>query len=110
MPVAPDVCHGRKPWCLQDTERVIPMPWVHQPPITSCLQENPLPEPWVSYELNTTGFPACFVGPSQFLFPPPHPPGSSVDVEGSLLTTMDPHLHYTNVNSILKHHPKIFLS
>ena len=24
-PVAPDVCHGRKPLCLRDVERFIPM-------------------------------------------------------------------------------------
>jgi hypothetical protein len=96
-PVALDVCHGRKPRHLRDTERVVPMPWVHQPPVATWLQENPLTEPWVSCESNTTSFPACFVGPSLLILPPPHLPSSSVDVEGSLLVIVDPCLWYTNV-------------
>ena len=95
-PMAPDVCHSSKPRCLQDIKRVVPMPKVHQPPFITWLQEDPLPEPWVSYDSNVTSFTAHFVGPSQLLHPPPRLPGSSVDVEGSLLAIMDPCLRCTN--------------
>ena len=68
------------------------MPWVHQPPVVAWLHVDPLPEPWVSCESNTTGFPARFVAPSQLLFPLLHLPDSSIDVEGNPLAVMDPRL------------------
>jgi hypothetical protein len=36
-PMAPDVCHGSKPWHFQDVERVIPMPGVHEAPVVAWL-------------------------------------------------------------------------
>jgi hypothetical protein len=95
--VASDVCHGSKPWNFQDVERVIPMPWVHQPPVTAWLQEDPLPKPWESYESNKTGCPASFVGLSRFLLSLPRLPGSFVDVKETLPAVADPRLHYTSV-------------
>ena len=96
MPVAPDVCHGRKPRCFRDAKRVVPMPWVHQPPVTTWLQEYPLREPWVSCESNTIGCPTCFVGPSQLLLSSPRIPDSSVDVKGNPLAIVEQHLQQTN--------------
>jgi hypothetical protein len=43
------------------------------------------------------------------LLPPPHLPGSSINVEETLPVLTDPLMHYTSVLLILKHHPKIFL-
>jgi len=97
MPMAPDVCHGNKLWNLRDAERVAPMLWVHQPPVTAWLQEDPLPKPWGSYESNVTGFPTHFVGLSQLLLLTPRLPSSSVDVEETLPVVADPRLRYTSV-------------
>jgi hypothetical protein len=92
MPVAPDVCHGSKPWHFQDVERVIPMTWVHQPPVAAWIQSDPLPEPWVSCVSNVTSFLACFVTPSRPLLPPLCLPSSFIDVEGNPLATMEQHM------------------
>jgi hypothetical protein len=107
-PVAPYVCHCSKPRCLQDTKRVVPMPWVHQPPVLGWLQVDPLPKPWVSHVSDETIFPAHFVTPSWPLLPPLCLLDSSVDVEGNPMDVMDPHLRHTNFKSILNHHPKYF--
>ena len=90
--MASDVCHGRKPWHFQDIEGVVPMPWVHQPPVAAWLQVDPLPEPWVSYVSNMTSFPTLFVTPSRPLLPSLHLPSSSVDVEGNPLAAMEQHM------------------
>jgi hypothetical protein len=96
-PVAPDVCHGNKLRHLQDAKRVVPKLRAHQPHVVAWLPTDPLPEPWESYESNETGFPTCFVGLSQLLLPPPHLPGSSVNVEEALLAVANARLRYTRV-------------
>ena len=84
-----DVCHGSKQRHFQDAKRVVP-------PVATWVQEDPLPEPWVSYESDATGFSAHFVAPSQLPLPMLRLPGSSVDVEGNPLAVMDPHPRNTN--------------
>jgi hypothetical protein len=106
--MAPNVCHCRKPRCLRDIERVVPMPWVHQPPVVGWLQVDPLHEPWVSHVSDKTSCPTRFVTPSWPLLPPLCLPGSSIDVEGNPMDVMDPHMRHTNFKSILKYHPKYF--
>ena len=85
-----DVCHGSKQRHFQDAKRVVP-------PVATWVQEDPLPEPWVSYESYATDFLACFVAPSWLLLPSLRLPSSFVDVKANPLAIVEPHLRQTNL-------------
>ena len=80
-----DLCHGSKQRHFQDAKRVV------QPDAT-WVQEDPLPEPWVSYVSDMKRFATRFVTPSRPLLPLLRLPSSFVDVKGNSLVIMDPHL------------------
>jgi hypothetical protein len=84
-----DVCHGSKQRHFQYAKRVVP-------PVATWVQEDPLPEPWVSYVSDAKSFPTHFVTPSRPLLPPLHLPSSSVDVKGNPLAIVEQHLRQTN--------------
>jgi hypothetical protein len=96
-PVAPDVCHDNKLWCLQNVKRFSPKIWAHQPLVVAWLPADPLPEPSESYESNEKSIPAHFEGLSHLILPPPHLLGASDDVGEGCMVVADPHLHHTSV-------------
>jgi hypothetical protein len=101
MPMTLDVYHGRKPRCLQDTERFLPMLYVHQPPIAAWLQVDPLPEPLESSVSNEIGYTARSIGLYLLLLSPPHLLSSFVYVKVIPLAFLDPclqlHMYLFNI-------------